>query len=991
MRRPKIDPLTGERMIDPATGERVYEDTAEMSSQGMGREAQGAFGETPEVPQAAGSWLDRASVLQPSLRPLAQAAGGAVKFAGNVAQSLSTGPINAVAQAVQDKEGVGPVAWQATKNLVKSTINPFVPGPNPIQSTEKTLERAGVPNEPRESANNTPGFLIKQWARNYENGYTPEDAEGIEDDKVYPRPTMQPGWAREIGTATDVLAPTWGAGVAAKVASKTVAPALKATRETVGKGLEAYGLDQMKRVVVPLMRHERKAKKPINEVIFEHGLDRPEIGGLTATEAGQAVNGASPETMFARADAKLKKLSAALKHQVQAGKDAGARVDIDQIIREAVNEIKAGAGDSPEFYEVIGDLDDVASGLASKARAANAYGKLDLVQAQAFKQYAGTKGAWEQYARNKGIPVTSKESVESRLSEAIYHKLNDQIDELAPDGVREINRQISELIPAHQALGWRQLIDNRKAKFSMTDALGVMATAIDPKMAAFYGLKKASQSGTVASKIYRLGELLRASKTSAEKARYIGALKKLGLTDEEIKAGTEIVEGSGGEDVYKAQDITIKDAPVEKTAPAPWKPMEASKGTEGRMGMLTAHNRRMQATQYLQKTTGQEPTQGEIYKFLDQHEGKPIPTAPEPPKQTREFKGRRNSQDLGSRDAMIHTGAEGYPTKTVSAKEAPDEFTLNGETYKRVKGGYDNVITYKDTKGRKQTFRGDETIHMDDPENPFKVTDDAPPPEAHKAPEKDDFLDESGEPLFQMEWANKDLQAIYEDGYASRSNKNPHPKNTDPYDAWNEGKRDAYKSGRADAFRSDGERGKKLPKTLFQDERKLNSPKGQILRRQEGGKALITLFKGKADASTWMHEHAHWLRSNLDQGTKDKALSALKGKTWDRDAEERFARAWERYLYDGTTQNKNLAPAMATMKARMRDIYKDIKGTDLEAEIPEEMRILFDAVLIGNKKVTPKANKLILAIRKAGKQAAPQLFIALRNELNQEQPESTRK
>lgn len=94
-----------------------------------------------------------------------KAAGKVANFAGDVAQSLSTGPINAAAQAYQDK-GIGPEGIGAlVKNEARSLANPFIPGPNPIQSTENTLARSGVPNTPSNKVQRIPGFVMKSYAQ----------------------------------------------------------------------------------------------------------------------------------------------------------------------------------------------------------------------------------------------------------------------------------------------------------------------------------------------------------------------------------------------------------------------------------------------------------------------------------------------------------------------------------------------------------------------------------------------------------------------------------------------------------------------------------------------------------------------------------------------------------------------------------------------------------------------------------------------------------
>lgn len=965
-----------DEIVAPAQGQEPWE----MDELVEPAPVVGGVTDFPAAPPA-GGFLSRL----PDPRPVMEMP---LKFASNVAQSLSTGPINAVAQAVQDKEGFFPVAGAAVANQFKNIADPFVPGQNWIQSSETSLERAGVPNTPTEADTMVPGFVMKMNARSFSQGLKPEDADRFEDNKVYPVRMKSPGMAQELGFVADMATPL--AGVAAiKQMGIAARASLKSMGEPIGKTLQNVATDQMNRVVSPLVRHERKARKPISEVIFEYGFDRPKetIGGFKPVEPG-AAKGANSETMFQRSGEKLKSLSGDLKRAIQEGKDEGARVNTDRIIKEAVAEIKSSRGESPDFYEMADEIDDIAMTLMKRARTANekGLGDLDLLQAQAFKQYTGSQGKWLQYAKSKGIKTTAKENTESILAEAVNRKLNDVIDELAPEGVRDINRQISEIIPAHEALGWRQIVDNRKQTFSLTDVLGITAAAIDPKILGVVALKKASQSGTVASKIYRLGEKLRTAKTPAEKARYTAVLKKLGLSDDEIAAGVDVVESSGGEGVYKAQDLRIKDGPTEARPPnaipfAPTAPKPSKAGSG--IGHIEANNRRIQAKQYLQATTGQEPEQGAIYKFLDEvGDGNPVPKVPEKPKVKREFKERRNERDLDFLADALRGGTPGYPTKSVNIKDAPESFTLHGTDFKKTKSPYNNTIIYKDSKGRKYDFRGDETIHMDDMDakapEPAQLKQEEPP-----AP-VDDFLDENGQPLFQMDNPKKPIEEIYEEGYASRSNKNPYPENTDQYDAWYEGRRDLLKSGRGDEYRSNGGRGIKdrTIKNLHQND-KLQSSKGQILRRK--GISNITFYKGKGDVSTWMHEHAHWLRTNLDDATNEKTLSAIGGKAWDTDAEEKFARGFERYLYNGQSPNKEMRKSFATMKNRLREVYQDAKGTELENDISDELKAVYDAVLLKNRKVTPKAERLIVSLKKATKDTKPKLLILLKKELENEE------
>jgi hypothetical protein len=688
---------------------------------------------------------------------------------------------------------------------------------------------------------------------------------------------------------------------------QSIARGIKSTPELLGRGLEAVGESQMRRVVKPLMRHERKATKPIEETIFEYGLDKGK-------------GGASPKAIYDRSSQELNRLGAQLKAQIRQGKDQGARVNTDAIISQTIADFKAAKGETPEFYSMAPDLEDIAKDFKDRARQANAkgFGDLDLLQAQNFKQYLGHEGAWQHIAKAKGIPVTAKETARSQFAEDLYHRLNDAIDEASPSGVRDINRQISELIPVNQTTGWRQVVEGRQNNISLNDVIGMTATAINPKVWPVLVLNRMSKSGTVASKIYRIGEALRKAKTPAEEIRYTNALKKLGLSESEISAAKDIARSSGGEGVFEAQELRVQNPiniPKPKDEIKPISVITNQPTTQGAqpggLEWQVAGVRRRQAEKYLQSTLKRDPNPQEVKDFLAANADKDIPKAPEPEIQSREFKGRRTSRELEGLDNLLKNGDPEWPTQTTPIKNAPDAFTIGGMELKRTKSQWDNQIVYKDKQGKTYSFRGDEQIHMDAPK-------DAAPKTPETSTPKDDFYDDNGKPLFQSD--------------------------------------------------------------------KLFSPKGQIVRRD--GKSDITLFKDRADVSTLMHEHAHWLRSQaLDEAQQSKALKTFGAGKWDREAEEKFARGFERYLYDGESPHESLNPAFKTMKDRFSQIYKETKGTEIEAQLPEEMRLLYDAILLRGIKPTPKSKAILKAIQKQGVKQSQRtsLINMLARELNKEE------
>lgn len=330
----------------------------------------------------------------------------------------------------------------------------------------------------------------------------------------------------------------------------------RAVSEVAGRGLERFGADQMNRVLKPGIPAERKGFDV--QTVFNE-----DIGG-------------NPKQVYEKSRAKIQELSTELKKRIQAGADEGHRVDLNRLIDEALADVRQNPGGSADNVAMQEDLEKQIARVKARARKISKAGKrqdgvLDLAEAQAFKQDLGHRGAWRHIAERRGIPLSSRESNESRISEMIYHRLNDAIDEGAPAGVRDINQRLSQLIPVNQAAGHRAVIEGRNNLSSMSDMLSAVATAANPKMWPMFGITRAGKSGNVANAIYKLGAKLRTAKTSAEKARYIAALKKLGLSDEEIAAGMKVVDEAGADYNMRVQDAGpgSSSPPAQAAPPAP--------------------------------------------------------------------------------------------------------------------------------------------------------------------------------------------------------------------------------------------------------------------------------------------------------------------------------------------------------------------------------------------------------------------------------------
>ncbi len=127
----------------------------------------------------------------------------------------------------------------------------------------------------------------------------------------------------------------------------------------------------------------------------------------------------------------------------------------------------------------------------------------------------------------------------------------------------------------------------------------------------------------------------------------------------------------------------------------------------------------------------------------------------------------------------------------------------------------------------------------------------------------------------------------------------------------------------------------------------------------EGGDALIRALNSP-DVSTGVHELAHVARRFLldrgipqdnRAGITDEAITVAEkwagaeGGKWTTEAEEKFARGFERYMRDGKAPNIGLRDLFAKFKAWLGQIYARIKGSAIDLKISPAMRGVYDALV----------------------------------------------
>jgi 3',5'-cyclic AMP phosphodiesterase CpdA len=150
----------------------------------------------------------------------------------------------------------------------------------------------------------------------------------------------------------------------------------------------------------------------------------------------------------------------------------------------------------------------------------------------------------------------------------------------------------------------------------------------------------------------------------------------------------------------------------------------------------------------------------------------------------------------------------------------------------------------------------------------------------------------------------------------------------------------------------------KAPQPLFQ------TTKGSV-EFGEDGKALIR-FAAEADVSTVVHEIAHVARRQLfdkdvppearigisdeDIKTAEDWAGAENGH-WSREAEEKFARGFERYLHDGTAPSSRLKELFAKFAKWLRAIYEKLFAS-INVDISDAMRKVYDNLVMRSENIT---------------------------------------
>lgn len=262
------------------------------------------------------------------------------------------------------------------------------------------------------------------------------------------------------------------------VAGKIIGKGLEAT----SGGLKTIGQKIQQSVIKPSVNDVRDGFKIEN-------LNKYKLGG-------------SLQETLAKTNNAMNDLSTQLKSKL-AGSHIGVNLNtaVENTVRRLTGNKITNFGDNAGISRVLNNLQNEVLDVAGKN------GLVDLVDANVIKRGAGTKGSWV-----FGNPDPDARAVE-KVYNTFYNELKTSIENAANQsgqtGIKEINKQLSELIPINNAVLRRIPIAERNNAISLTDLISLTGSVLDPRALILTGVNRLSKSGQVGNLLVRASEAIK--------------------------------------------------------------------------------------------------------------------------------------------------------------------------------------------------------------------------------------------------------------------------------------------------------------------------------------------------------------------------------------------------------------------------------------------------------------------------------------------------
>lgn len=203
--------------------------------------------------------------------------------------------------------------------------------------------------------------------------------------------------------------------------------------------------------------------------------------------------GGNLNTTLSKTQSKLDDLSTQLNAKLA---NSPERVDLSKIYAETMDDLvnKNKFKGFSTNTKIQGALDDLGGEIGVVGN------ELSIPEAQLVKQAAGRSGAWE-YGK-----VDPEAKARELVYTTFYNKLKTQIEKSSPEGVREINKEISKLIPVSNAVLRRIPVAERNNLISLTDMIGLVGSTVNPASLGITLTNLISKSGTAGNLLSKVSQ-----------------------------------------------------------------------------------------------------------------------------------------------------------------------------------------------------------------------------------------------------------------------------------------------------------------------------------------------------------------------------------------------------------------------------------------------------------------------------------------------------
>jgi hypothetical protein len=215
--------------------------------------------------------------------------------------------------------------------------------------------------------------------------------------------------------------------------------------------------------------------------------------------------GGSLKDTFKKTNQQLDDLSKQLNTKLEANKTP---IDLNDVFEKTVKRL---SGNKLSAFGTQKQMSGALERLQGEiVEAVGKNGITTIPEAQIIKRASGHLGAW-----NYGNTTPDAKASE-KVFNAFYTELKTAIEEASPEGVREINKQMSKLIPVLNAVIRRMPVAERNSIVGLPDMLSLVGATIEPKALALTLANLAQKSGKVGNALTRVGGLGQGALQKAE-------------------------------------------------------------------------------------------------------------------------------------------------------------------------------------------------------------------------------------------------------------------------------------------------------------------------------------------------------------------------------------------------------------------------------------------------------------------------------------------